>query len=62
MPDERPDQFDSETLRKDLARIRATLKRLDGERRSNLDQLEQAILDAERLLAERHDPPPSTGL
>jgi hypothetical protein len=53
-------EFDAEELRVDIARIRVKLKRLDRERLSAVEQLEKAMLEAERLLAERrHDPPPA---
>jgi hypothetical protein len=55
-------EYDPAELRSDLARIREKLKRLDGERLSTLQQLERAMAEAERLLAERREPPPSTGL
>jgi hypothetical protein len=55
------DRYDAETLRGDLARIRAKLRRLDGERQTTVEKLEAAMAEAERLLAERwdHSPPPS---
>jgi signal recognition particle GTPase len=61
MPDEKPEKFDADALRTDLARIRAKLKRLDTERIAAIEQLEQAMAEVERKLAERHEqqPPPA---
>ena len=50
---EKPDDYNAEELRTDIARIRQKLKRLDKERLSAVEQLEKAMLEAEKLLAER---------
>ena len=56
------ERYDFEELRSDLARIRAKLRRLDTERRSTVDMLEAAMIEAERLLAERLGPARVVGL
>jgi hypothetical protein len=56
--DANEDRYDAESLRNDLARIRAKLRRLDGERQTTVEKLEAAMAEAERLLAERWDVPP----
>jgi alkylhydroperoxidase family enzyme len=47
------DQFDSDQVQTDIARIRATLKRLDQEHRAAVAALEKAIKRTERTIALR---------
>lgn len=51
-----PPEFDAESLRADLARIREKLKKLDLEREQTFKQLYDATREAERRLEERRRP------